>query len=261
MMMTNLDTYPEIGYLSPRPSTDDLEMERAYLKWEVALGYRIFGKMRWGQLGDGHISARDPILRDHFWVLAYGVPFSAATVNLLSLVGPDGTVVDGPSGNGVNLAAYHIHWPILDAVPELVSAAHTHTPYGTPWSAMVKPFQAISQEACTFVFDQVVYAGENLEVDSVDGGRAIAEVMKDNHLCILRNHGLLTGGRSPGESVGLFVLAERVAEVHIKAPQAVPVSMGAARQVSDALHASDPGWKTSQWLARDLVPDPSVVLS
>ena len=259
-LMSQFEIYPDIEYLSQRPCTDDLDKERAFRKWEVALGYRIFGKMRWGQLGDGHISARDPILEDHFWVLAYGVPFSAATVNLLCLVGPDGQIVEGPTGGGVNLAAYNIHWPILDISPGLVSAAHTHTPYGTPWSAMVKPFEPISQESCVFVFDQVVYQGENLEVDTVDGGRCIGRAMGDKHLCILRNHGLLTAGNSPAEAVGYFVLAERVAEVHIKAPNAVPISSVSARSVADALHAGDPGWKTFQWLARDLVPDPSVVL-
>ncbi len=52
------------------------EAERAHRKRMCALGYRIFGAMRWGQLGDGHVSARDPILTDHFWLLDWGVPFS-----------------------------------------------------------------------------------------------------------------------------------------------------------------------------------------
>ena len=35
----------------------DVDAERLRRKRELALGYRIFGAMRWGQLGDGHISA------------------------------------------------------------------------------------------------------------------------------------------------------------------------------------------------------------
>lgn len=259
--MTTLETrsYTEIEYLTKRPSFDDVEHQREYLKWEIAIGYRIFAALRWGQLGDGHITGRDPIRTDCFWVLAYGVPFSSATVDQLALVDPSGRVVDGPAGSGVNLAAYHIHRPIFDTHTALGGAAHTHTPYGTPWSAMVEPFRPISQEACTFVFDQAIYRGENLEVDSLEGGYAIADAMGQNHLCILRNHGLLAAGRSPSEAVGLFVLAERVAEVHIKAPQARPIEDESARVVARALAESDPGWKTFQWLARDLVPDPSIV--
>ena len=42
--------------------------------------------MRWGQLGDGHISARDPILTDHFWLLDWGIPFREAHAIIGALV-------------------------------------------------------------------------------------------------------------------------------------------------------------------------------
>lgn len=256
-----LDSYPDISYSSDIPSFDDPEETRLHRKWEVAIGYRIFAKMRWGQLGDGHISARDPILTDHFWVLGYGIPFWAATIDNLSLVGPDGRIVAGPDASGVNTAGYNIHSPILAARPDLVSAAHTHTQFGTPWSANVKPFEPISQEACAYVFDQSIYMGEDLEVISTEGGERIAAAMGDTKLCILRNHGLLTGGRSPGEAVGSFVMAERVAEVHVKAPNAVPISEESAKQVARDMASPVMAWKVFQWLARDLIPDPTVVLA
>ncbi len=260
-MALTLDRYPDITYDASPPEPADMDELRQLRKWEAALGYRIFSAMRWGQLGDGHVTARDPELTDHFWVLGYGIPFAEATVNNLTLVGPDGQGVEGPTENGVNFAAYNIHWPVLAARPDLVSAAHTHTAFGTPWSANVKPFSALSQESCAFVFDQALYTGEDLEVISVEGGHAIAEAMGPNRLCILRNHGLLTGGRSPGEAVGAFVLAERVAEVHVKAPDAVPISDESAKAVAASLGSADFGWRVFQWLARDLVPDPSAVLT
>ena len=259
-MAFQLDRYPGVTYDGGPPEVSDLEDLRLLRKWEAAIGYRIFAAMRWGQIGDGHVTARDPILTDHFWVLGYGIRFGDATVDNLTLVGPDGQGVAGPLENGVNFAAYHIHWPILNARPDLASAAHTHTPYGTSWSANVEPFRAISQESCAFVFDQALYDGDNLEVDDVAGGEAIAQAMGASRVCILRNHGLLTGGRSPGEAVGWFVAAERVAEVHVKAPGAKAISDEAAKEVEASLFSADNGWRMFQWLARDLVPDPSVVL-
>ncbi len=260
-MELSLDRYPGITYDAEQPVVTDLEELRQLRKWEVAIGYRMFGAMHWGQMGDGHISARDPELTDHFWVLGYGIRFADATMDNLTLVGPDGQGVAGPTDNGVNFAAHHIHWPILDARPDLVSAAHVHTPYGTPWAANVEPFRPISQESCALVFDQSMYNGEDLEVTSTAGGEAIARAMGDTKVCILRNHGLLTGGRSPGDAVGLFVTAERVAEVHVKSPEALPISDEAAKEVSSSLYYADVGWRNFQWLARDLVPDPSVVLA
>lgn len=259
-MPLTLDRYPDITYDLDPPVIEDLEELRLARKWEVAIGYRIFAAMRWGQLGDGHITARDPILTDHMWVLGYGIPFREATIHNLTLVGPDGRAAGGSGTNEINTAAYCIHWPILDRHPHLVSAAHTHTGFGTAWSANVKPFQAISQESCSFVFDQGLYDGHDLEVLTTEGGYRIAEALGDHKLCILRNHGLLTGGMTPGAAVGWFVMAERVAEVHVKAAAPVPITDEAAREVESTLGLPEVGWRLFQWLARDLVPDPSVVL-
>lgn len=261
VMALDLTTYPDAGYVAERREPADIADQRRLRKWEAAIGYRIFGHLRWGQLGDGHITARDPELTDHFWVLNFGVPFRTATMDDLVLVDPEGAIVDGPAGARVNHAAVAIHRPLFDSRPGLVSAAHTHTPYGTPWSAMVEPFVPLSQESCAFVFDQSLYEGEDLEVLTFDGGYRIAEVMGDTRLCILRNHGLVTGAGSPAVAVGWFVMAERVAEVHVKAGErARPISVDAAKEVAVTMAEPRNGWRSFLWLARDLVPDPTVVL-
>jgi ribulose-5-phosphate 4-epimerase/fuculose-1-phosphate aldolase len=252
--------YSTLAYGSGTDGPADPDAQRELWKWEAAIGYRIFAAMRWGQLGDGHITCRDPERRDCFWMLAYGVPFREATVHDLILIGPDGSVVDGPLDATPNLAGYHIHHPLLEVRQDINAAAHTHTAFGTPWSANVEPFRAISQESCSFVFNQALYEGEDLEVDSTDGGYRIAEAMGTNTLVILRNHGLLTGGLSPAEAVGWFVIAERVAEVHVKAPNAKAISEEMAKHIAVSFEDPAMGWRTWQWLARDLVPDPAVVL-
>ena len=101
----------------------------------MALGYRLFASQKWGDTGDGHVSGRDPERTDCFWLLREGVSFHAAHVDELVLVGPDGEIVEGPAKSQINEAAYFIHHPILEARPDLVSAAHVHTGWGTPFSA------------------------------------------------------------------------------------------------------------------------------
>jgi ribulose-5-phosphate 4-epimerase/fuculose-1-phosphate aldolase len=70
------------------------EEVRQRRKREVALGYRILAAQRWGDLGDGHISARDPERTDCFWLLRYGVSYHRARISDLVLVGPDGELVE-----------------------------------------------------------------------------------------------------------------------------------------------------------------------
>ena len=86
------DPYPPFDGVEPYGTVRSIADERAHRKRMCALGYRIFGALRWGMLGDGHISARDPVFTDHFWLLDWGVPFSEATVHQLVLVGPGGEV-------------------------------------------------------------------------------------------------------------------------------------------------------------------------
>ena len=256
--MANL--YPRVGEVMD--VVRSIEGERAHRKTQCAIGYRIFAANRWGHLGDGHITARDPEFSDHFWVLDYGIPFGEATVGGLVLVGPDGAVAEGLAGSpkgAPNVAGYNIHHPVLDARPDCVSAAHTHTAFGTPWSANVEPFRAISQESTAFVFDQSLFDDEEVEVLTVDGGRRIAAAIGATKMCILRNHGLLTVGRTVEEAVGWFVMAERVAEAHVKAPEGKAISDEAAKIAASTMADPDVGHRSFHWLARSLVPDPSVV--
>ena len=63
--------YPPFNGVEPYGTVRSVTDERAHRKRMCALGYRIFGALRWGMLGDGHISARDlqqgiePFLASH----------------------------------------------------------------------------------------------------------------------------------------------------------------------------------------------------
>ncbi len=202
---------------------------RSRRKRDVALGYRLLAAQRWGDTGDGHISARDPERRDCFWLLRYGVSFHAATVDDLVLVGPEGRIEAGIGEGGINVAAYHIHAPILAARPEIVSATHVHTGWGTPFAAERRAIQPITQESCIFFEDHALFDDEEVQVQDTFGGRRIAAALGSNRAVILANHGLLTVGESVAESVGSFVLMERVCEAHMKARDAKPISAESAR--------------------------------
>lgn len=206
--------------------TTALAAERAERKRQVALGYRVFAALGWGDLGDGHISARDPEHPDSYWLLDTGVPFSQATPDALVLTGPDGRVLEG--GNGTNWPAYYIHWPILDARPDIVSVAHTHTQFGTPFAAEARLLEPITQEACVFFEDHALFDDEEVQVQSLDCGGRIADALGPNRGVVLRNHGLLTVGATVKQAVTWFVMMERVAEAHLKAGKPKPISHNAA---------------------------------
>ena len=230
---------------------------RARRKRDVALGYRLLAAQHWGDLGDGHISGRDPEREDCFWLLRYGVPYQEARVSDLILVGPDGNLVEGEGP--INIAGYYIHQPILAARPDAVSAVHVHTGWGTPFAAEVRPIEPITQESCIFFEDHAIFDDEEVQVQSVEAGRRIAEALGSTRAVILRNHGLLTVGDSVAEAVGSFVLLERAAEAQMKARDAVPISAEAARFARADLTKYGAGRVAFHSLVARHLGDPAVV--
>jgi ribulose-5-phosphate 4-epimerase/fuculose-1-phosphate aldolase len=256
-----VNAHPRLQLDSGEPRFDDAPELRRHRMRRTALAYRLFGAYHWGEQGDGHITARDPERTDCFWLLRYGVPFGEATIRDLVLVGPDGTIVDANSNRDpeINITAHYIHWPIHEARPDVICAVHTHTPYGTPWSANAEPFQPIVQEAAAFHGCHAVYDGEDVNVQSTDGGKRIASALGEGRGVILRNHGLLTVGASVDEAVGWFIMMERVAEVHVKAHRPTPISDEAARASATVIGHPRQGWHAFNWAVRARIPDPSVV--
>lgn len=212
---------------SATPDSESPEVIRAKRKRDVALGYRLFAANKWGDAGDGHISARDPERTDCFWTLRYGLSYHRATVDDLVLVGPDGGLVEGEGK--LNMAAWHIHYPILRSRPDAVSAAHVHTGWGTPFSAEARMIEPITQESCLFFEDHALFDDEEVQVQSVEAGQRIADALGGHRAVILRSHGLLTVGTRVDECVGSFIQMERVCEAHMKARLARPISADAAR--------------------------------
>lgn len=243
-----MSTHPPFEPDSTEPVLTDPLAVRHHRQARLVLAYRLFGAMGWGDQGDGHISARDPARTDAFWLLRYGVPFGAATHADLVLVGADGAVIEGDGA--INPSAYRIHWPIHAARPEVVCVAHTHTPYGTPWSACAEPFSMICQEALAFLDRHAVFDDGEVDVQSVDGGRRIAAALGDGRLAILRNHGLLTAGANVDEAMGWYLMAERVAEVHCKAPRPKPISAADADRCAATIADPATAWHVFNWAIR-----------
>lgn len=210
-----------------------MNTQQTDLLTDLCRGYRLFAALGWGDTGDGHISARDPERSDHFWLLRYGVPFGEASLDKLVLLDPDGSIVEGEGS--VNSPAFRIHHPLLTARSDLVAIAHTHTPWGTPFSGELRPIQPITQEACFFFEDCAMFDDEEVQIQDLAGGERIAQCIGKNHSIILRNHGLVTAGTSVASAICRFVLLERVCEAHLKAPNARPINADAARYAKSDL--------------------------
>ena len=100
----------------------------------LAAALRLFGKFGFDEGVAGHITVRDPIDTETFWVNPMGRSFKLVRVSDLIRVSHDGDVVDGEGL--LNGAAFTIHSQIHRARPEVTAAAHAHSVYGKTWSSL-----------------------------------------------------------------------------------------------------------------------------
>ena len=197
------------------PEFTSVEDERRHRKQRLAAGFRLFGHFGFDEGVAGHITARDPELHDHFWVNPFGMNFKQIRVRDLLLVNDRGDIVEG--NWPVNAAAFCIHSAIHQARPDVVAAAHSHSIYGKAFSALHRPLDALTQDACAFTGDHAVFDDYTGVVLDTEEGKRIAHALGDGKAAILVNHGLLTVGHSVDEAVWWFITMERSCQAQLLA--------------------------------------------
>lgn len=194
----------------------DVADERAHRKSKVAGALRIFGRFGFSEGVAGHITVRDPEFPELFWVNPFGMNFRHIRSSDLILVNHDGDVVYGT--HAVNKAAFIIHAAIHEARPDVVAAAHAHSPHGKSFSSLGIPLAPITQDACIFYDDHTVITQGGGAVAFYDeAGRELAAEFGSGKAAIHRNHGLFTVGETVDEAAYWFVSMERSCQAQLMA--------------------------------------------
>jgi ribulose-5-phosphate 4-epimerase/fuculose-1-phosphate aldolase len=217
--------------------------ERRHRKERLAASFRLFAKFGFSEGVTGHITARDPELPGHFWVNPFGVHFAQIRVSDLMLVDSEGRVVEGR--HPLNEAAFAIHSRIHHARPDVIAAAHAHSLYGKTWSSLGRLLDPITQDACAFYDDHVVFNDYTGVVYELSEGERIAQTLGNHKAAILRNHGLLTVGRTIDEAVWWFATMERSCQAQLMAEAAgkpIAIDPQSARTACRQVGTPEAGW-------------------
>ena len=145
--------------------------EREYLKGRLTAAFRIFGKLGFEEGVAGHITLRDPVNPNQFWVNPFGTSFRLMKRSDLILVNEEGKVIDGGKNRRLNTAAYMIHHAVHTARPDVVCAAHSHSIYGRAFSTLGRNLDITTQDSCAF--HNVSYLGHIVSQLTVVGSRTL----------------------------------------------------------------------------------------
>ncbi|NWK77671.1 class II aldolase/adducin family protein [Aquitalea sp. LB_tupeE] len=185
---------------------------------ELAALYRLIAHFRMTDMIDTHISLRLPGPDHHFLINRYGVLFQHMRASHLVRIDQHGNVVGGDAASQrVNKAGFVIHSAVHMARPDLHCVIHTHTAAGMAVSAQEHGLLPITQHALKFYGRLSYHAYEGIALSLEERERVVDDLGPRNKAMILRNHGLLAGGRSVAAAFHEIYFLERACQAQVQA--------------------------------------------
>jgi len=181
---------------------DRCSAEEWQARIDLAACYRLVAHYGMSDMMANHISARVPGEDEAFLINPYGMMYEEITASSLIKIDIEGNVVARPDFGaldyGINKAGYVIHGAIHRARHDVACVIHTHTWAGMAVSALECGLLPITQTAMRFL--RIGYHDyQGVVLDSAEEASLIRDLGGGEAL-ILRNHGLLTVGRTVGEA-------------------------------------------------------------
>ena len=192
---------------------DQVSKEEWQTRIDLAAAYRLVALYGWDDLIFTHISARVPGHEHHFLLNPYGMMFEeVAASNLVKVDLQGNKVMESPYF--INPAGFTIHSAVHAAREDALCVMHLHTDYGIAVSAQKDGLLPISQQAMFPLASLAYHDYEGLALNDEEKPRLVTD-LGDKHNMILRNHGLLTIGRTAAEAFLSVYLLERACRIQI----------------------------------------------
>src|SRR5215218_782459 len=190
------------------------EAERA-VRVDLAACYRLVAMYGWDDLIFTHISARVPGPEHHFLINPYGTTFDEITASSLVKVDLEGRKVLEGSGD-INPAGFVIHSAVHAAREDANCALHVHSVNGVAVSAQEEGLLPLSQHSMFALSSLAYHDYEGVALDDDEKPRLVRD-LGDKRFLMLRNHGLLTVGRSVAEAFVAMYFFEAACMIQIRA--------------------------------------------
>ena len=205
--------------MTPSPKTSSIRDQVSEAEWQarvnLAAAYRLVALYGWDDLIFTHISARVPGPEHHFLLNAYGMMFDEVTASSLVKIDPNGNkVMESPYF--INPAGFTIHSAVHAAREDALCVMHLHTDYGIAVSAQKEGLLPISQQSMFPLASLAYHDYEGLALNEEEKPRLVSDLGDKNYM-ILRNHGLLTIGKTTAEAFLLMYILERACRIQILA--------------------------------------------
>lgn len=184
------------------------------IKETLAYGCKALALEGQGDIIWGHVTCRVPDRLDRFYMKPAAMGLEEIDAADLIEIDLDGRKVAGerPSHSEV-----FIHTQIMLARPDVNCVVHTHPPHAVAFGSTQKPLLPVGHEGSLFADGLPVFSETTDLIVTPERGEALARTLGQKNAALLRNHGLVTAGKSIAEAVMNAIVLERACRVQLLA--------------------------------------------
>ncbi len=202
----------DVSIGSTEPRTRSAEWKQ---RVDLAACYRLIALFGWDDLIFTHVSARVPGPEHHFLINPYGSMFREITASSLVKVDLSGRKIGDADGD-INPAGFTIHSAVHAAREDAGCVIHVHSINGVAVSAQEDGLLPLSQHAM-FVLPTLAYHDYGGVALDEPEQVALVRDLGARRCMILRNHGLLTVGRTVAEAFVAMYFLEAACMIQVRA--------------------------------------------
>jgi L-fuculose-phosphate aldolase len=177
---------------------------------------RVLASEGQGDYVAGHISVRLPDAPERFLMKPAGIGLEEMTTDNIITVDIEGKKVEGSMSRHNEV---FIHTEVLRTRPDIQAVIHTHPPHAVAFSSLGRPLLPVGNDAVTFI-DLPIFSETTDLIITPARGQAVARCLGERSALILRNHGIVTAGRSIEEAVWVALKLEKACRVQMLAEAA-----------------------------------------
>jgi ribulose-5-phosphate 4-epimerase/fuculose-1-phosphate aldolase len=228
----------------------------AEVRRDLAAAYNLIAHYGMDDLIHTHLSARLPGEPDKLLINRYGDLFEEITSDTLAVIDHEGRLARGEQVP-LNTAGIVIHTAVHKARADAACVIHTHTEAGISIASLHEGLLPLNQTALWFHGNLAYHDYEGIAFDWEEQDRLVADLGKSRAM-ILRNHGLLTVGRTVGEAFSLMYQLEKSCRIQLAVmasggkmalPSPAVQDRTAAQYEADPDEAADLEWRALLRLA------------
>jgi ribulose-5-phosphate 4-epimerase/fuculose-1-phosphate aldolase len=206
-------TAPEL--LSITSLQDQVSAEEWQTRVDLAACYRLVADFGWSDLVFTHITARIPGEGDAFLINPYGLMFDEITASSLVKIDAQGNKLQA-SPFPVNPAGFTIHSAVHAQRHDALCVLHTHSLNGVAVSAQKQGVLPLSQQSIFILASLGYHDYEGVALNEDEKPRLVSDLGLNTFL-MLRNHGLLTVGKTIADAFLNMYLFEAACAVQVRA--------------------------------------------